>query len=140
MAKLLKISAKYRVTTPYMIGYYILMFICIFLILGYLFTFLRIGFVLKFYPDFYYNVSNFCISIIFYLGIGLGWMIQGVHFRYVVLLGVVTAIANIVCETVLGFMNTTDSMDAIFGVVGTAISFVYLAMIYKQGLIPMKEK
>lgn len=140
MAKLLKISPKYRVTMSYMIGYYFLMFVCIILILGYLFPFLRIGFVLQLYTEFYYHVSNLCISIIFYLGIGFMWMIQGVKFRYVVLLGGVTAVANVVCETMMGFMNTTDFVDAIYGLIGTAIGFAYLAIIYRNGLIPLEEK
>lgn len=123
-----------------MIGYYVLIIIGAFLILGYLFEFLRIGFILQIYSEFYSHVSNLSISIIFFLGIGLSWIIQGVKFRYITLLGVALTVANVLCETVMGFMNTPDPLDAIFGVVGTAIAFVYLAMINSRGLITLKEK
>lgn len=140
MANPLRIKAAYRVTKPYMLGYYLLIFVSVFLILGYLFAPLRIGFILRLFPEFYYHISNLCISIIFYLGIGFAWLTQGVAFKHIGLLGVVAVVANVVCETVMGFMNTTDFMDAIFGVVGVAISFTYLAMIYRHGLIPLEGK
>lgn len=140
MMKHLRISPKYRTTTPYMIGFYVLIFIGVFLILGYLFEFLRIGVVLQIYPEFYSHVSNLSISIIAFLGIGLSWMIQGVKFKYITLLGAALTVANVLCETVMAFMNTTDLVDASYGVIGIAISFVYLMIIFKHGLILVEEK
>lgn len=122
-----------------MVGYHLLILVCVVLIIGYLFEFIRIGFIVRLYPDFYYHVSNLCISIIFYAGIGLAWITSGVKFRYIVLLGGMMIGANVVCETVMSFMNTTDFTDAVYGVIGVVIGFVYLAMIYKNGLTPLEE-
>jgi len=135
----LKISAKYQVKKIFMAGYFLLILVGVFLILSYLFEFFKIGFIKQFTPDFYFHVSNFSISIIFYLGIGYSWMIQGVKFRYIAVLGAAMVIANVACETVMGFMNTTDLVDAVYGIIGTAIGFVYMTLIYKYGLIPWGE-
>ncbi len=135
----LKISAKYQVKKTFMAGYFLLILVGVFLILSYLFEFFKIGFIKQFTPDFYFHVSNFSISIIFYLGIGYSWMIQGLKFRYIAVLGAAMVIANVACETVMGFMNTTDLVDAVYGIIGTAIGFVYMTLIYKYGLIPWGE-
>jgi hypothetical protein len=45
--------------------------------------------------------------------------------------------SNLICETVMGFMNTTDIVDAIYGTIGTAIAFSFLYFTSKYGLIPI---
>lgn len=55
-------------------------------------------------------------------------------FYKIILLGLFIIIANIICETVMGFMNTTDILDAIYGIVGTLIGFCYFLVINKYGL------
>lgn len=135
MIKYLKISSKYRVKPAFMIGYYALFLFSVFLIFGYLFDNLKIEFIINIYPDFYFHVSNLSLSIIVYLGLGLSWITQGVKFKYIILLGIALIVANVLCETVMGFMNTTDLIDALYGVIGVAISFVYLIIIFKHGLV-----
>lgn len=72
------------------------------------------------------HISNFALSLLFYLGVGYTWILQKNKFNKIILLGLFIIIANILCETVMGFMNTTDILDAVYGIVGTLISFCFL--------------
>ena len=80
------------------------------------------------------HISNFALSLIFYLGVGFTWILQKMTFKKIIILGLFIIIANIICETVMGFMNTTDTLDAIYGIVGTLIGFCYFLVINKYGL------
>lgn len=80
------------------------------------------------------HISNFIISMIFYLGIGYTWILQKNAFKKVILLGGFVVIANIACETVMGFLNTVDIIDAVYGIAGTMISFCFLFVVNKYGV------
>ncbi|EEG74509.1 hypothetical protein CLOHYLEM_05171 [[Clostridium] hylemonae DSM 15053] len=80
------------------------------------------------------HISNFALSLIFYLGVGFTWILQKMTFKKIIILGLFIIIANIICETVMGFMNTTDIIDAIYGIVGTLLGFCYLLLVNKYGL------
>lgn len=80
------------------------------------------------------HITNFSLSLVFYLGVGFTWMLQKISFKKTILLGLLIVIANILCETIMGFMNTTDIIDAIYGIVGTLISFCFLLVVNKYGL------
>ena len=80
------------------------------------------------------HISNFALSLVFYLGVGFTWILQKKTFHKIILLGVFIIVANILCETVMGFMNTTDILDAVYGIVGTLIGFWYFLVINKYGL------
>jgi len=132
----LKLTYKYRAKISATLGLIALICVAVSLILGYMTDFLKIGFILQIYPSFYMHVSNFALSVIFYCGIGYMWLLFGVKFKLVVMLGIFTAAANLICESpLMGFMNTPDYLDAIFGIAGTIIAFVFLTIIFKHGLI-----
>ena len=80
------------------------------------------------------HISNFALSLVFYLGVGFTWILQKKTSHKIILLGVFIIVANILCETVMGFMNTTDILDAVYGIVGTLIGFCYFLVINKYGL------
>lgn len=84
----------------------------------------------------YSHMSNFSLSMLVYLSTGYMWLLFGVKFRYIVVLGVFLTIANFACEILMGFMNTPDIIDAIYGTIGTAVIFVFLFFTNKYGLIP----
>lgn len=84
------------------------------------------------------HISNLSLSMILYLGIGYSWLINGMKFRYIVILGVILSAGNLLCETLMGFMNTTDIVDAIYGIIGISVSFVYLFILNKYGLLTAK--
>lgn len=85
------------------------------------------------------HISNFSLSLLFYLTVGFSWTLQGISFKRIVLLGIVCMIANILCETVMGFMNTPDLIDAVYGIVGTIVSFCFLWVSRKWGLTPIRK-
>ncbi|WP_028042098.1 hypothetical protein [Candidatus Stoquefichus massiliensis] len=80
------------------------------------------------------HISNFALSLVFYLGVGYTWILQKITLKKIILLGLFIIIANIICETVMGFMNTTDIIDATYGIVGTLLGFCYLLVVNKYGL------
>ena len=80
------------------------------------------------------HISNFVLSLVFYLGVGFTWILKKMTLRKIIILGLFIIIANIICETVMSFMNTTDIIDAIYGIVGTLIGFCYLLVVNKYGL------
>lgn len=82
------------------------------------------------------HISNYALSLLFYLAVGIQWIQSGEKFSYVIFLGIFLIIANIVCETLLDMVNTTDIVGAVYGVVGVFTSFVFLFVTKKYGLIP----
>lgn len=90
------------------------------------------------YPDFYLHISNFSISLILGL-IPYFWLLMGAKFNYIIIFSLLLLVANALCETVLGFINTPDLIDMCFGFAGTGISFLTLLIIYTFGLLPNKE-
>jgi len=52
------------------------------------------------------------------------------------IIGGFTVAANIIFESpLMGFMNTPDYIDAIFGIVGTMLAFLFLVLTYKYGFV-----
>lgn len=75
-----------------------------------------------------------------YLGIGFILLMKDVKFRFISLLGIVYIIGNLLCETLMTFLNTPDIIDAYFGILGTMVSFLFLFLTKKFGLIPITSK
>ncbi|WP_242550434.1 hypothetical protein [Candidatus Enterococcus murrayae] len=68
------------------------------------------------------------------------WLMEGVKFRSIVFLGIVYVIGNLLCETLMTFLNTPDIVDAYFGFLGTLIAFIYLLITKRFGLMPIRQK
>ncbi|MGM0171888.1 hypothetical protein IGJ39_001993 [Enterococcus sp. AZ140] len=68
------------------------------------------------------------------------WLLMGAKFNYIIIFSLLLLVANALCETVLGFINTPDIIDMYYGFAGTGISFLTLLIIYKFGLSPNSEK
>ncbi|WP_460298430.1 hypothetical protein [Clostridium perfringens] len=58
-----------------------------------------------------------------------------VKFRYVIALGISLILGNFIYELFLSVINTKDIVDAMYGLAGCLLSFVYLALLKKYGLI-----
>lgn len=80
------------------------------------------------------HISNFALSLVFYVGVGYTMILQRNGFRKIILLGLCIIIANIICETIIGFLNTTDLIDAIYGIAGTFAGYCFLFLAHKYGL------
>lgn len=134
----MKAEAKYTLKKKFMVSYYILLAIGLLLTIG---RWLSVPFpdFVVIHTEFHSHISNLALSMIFYLAIGSTWLLSGMKFRYIALLGGVIIVGNLVCETLMGFMNTPDILDAVYGIIGTLIGFCYLFMTYKCGLIPIEK-
>jgi hypothetical protein len=132
-------GSKYRAKAPFVLGYYAIFASAILLIFGYWLEELGISFILHDIPEIRSHVSNFAISLVVYMGLGYAWLLFGVKFRLIAILGVVMSVANLLCETVLGFMNTVDIVDALYGIAGVVMSFAYLTALWKCGLISVSK-
>lgn len=130
----MKLIYKYKPKMITRIVYMILIGIGIFLTMGRWYSVVDQDFVL-FSKDIHSHISNLSLSMIAYLGIGYMWLLMGQKFRTVGSLGLFLIIANLVCETLMGFMNTTDIIDFLYGVVGVGIAFIFLFVSNKNGLI-----
>ncbi|NGT52135.1 hypothetical protein G6Z12_09315 [Clostridium perfringens] len=58
-----------------------------------------------------------------------------VKFRYVIALGISLILGNFIYELFLSVINTKDIIDAIYGLAGCLLSFIYLVLMKKYGLI-----
>lgn len=95
-------------------SFLLLFIIAVIFFFGRTMEFLRITPVLKFFPDFYQHISNFSISYILYSAIGYDWMILGVKFRFIMVLGATILLTNIIYELWIPIINTPDLTDAYY--------------------------
>lgn len=128
-------TKKYTAKKPFYIGYITLIGLGFLLTVGRWFSVAYNDFVII-NAEIHSHISNLSLSLIVYLGIGYSWLLFGTKFRYIVILGVFLIVSNFVCETLMGFMNTTDIIDAVYGTIGITVSFIYLYITNKFGLIP----
>lgn len=125
---------KYSTKKPFLIAYLTLIFIGILLTLGRWYSVFHYDFVII-NAEVHSHISNLSLSMITYVGIGYSWLLFGTKFRFVIILGALLIAGNCVCETLMGFMNTTDMIDAIYGTVGVLVAYVYLFLTHKYGLV-----
>ena len=78
------------------------------------------------------HISNFSLSILFYLFYGYIIILFDVKFRYVIALGISLILGNFIYELFLSIINIKDIIDAIYGLVGCLLSFVYLALLKRE--------
>lgn len=132
----MKMIYKYRPSKLCSASYTILIAIGFLLTIGRWYSVIDVDFVMI-NDAFHYHISNLSLSLLFYIGIGYSWLLSGMCFRYIVILGLCVIGGNFVCEIFMDFMNTADILDAIYGTIGTAIAFVFLFLTHKYGLEPL---
>lgn len=79
------------------------------------------------------HISNFALSILICSLIGYLLLIARGKYKAVLIVGILIAVANFVYETVLPILNTTDIVDAVYGLFGVFLSLIYLYFISKYG-------
>ena len=126
----MKTTAK----TPTLIGYIVLVSIGILLIIGRWCSGLDDSFVLL-NAEITSHVTNFTLSMLLYLMVGYFWMLMGAKLKEITAFGVFMIIANFICETFVTYFNTPDIVDAIYGVAGVLVAYVFLYISSRYGLI-----
>lgn len=123
---------QYRTKKPYTIAYIIIILIGISLTLGRWYSVFNQNFVII-NAQVHSHISNFSFSMIVYAGIGYSWLLFGRSLRFIQLLGVCLIAGNLICETLMDFLNTTDIIDALYGTVGIVVAYIYLFFTYQYG-------
>jgi len=127
-------NIKYAPKLIFAIVYFLLLVIVFVFFMGRTKLFFRIDFLSSYFPNFYQHVSNFCISYLLYAGVGLMWLLLGVPFKFIVILGTIILSINIIYELWIGILNTPDVIDAYYGFWGTLLAFLFLFITKKYGL------
>lgn len=133
----MRLAYKYSPKNATRIVYMILVCIGILLTIGRWYSVFNDNYVL-FSKEIQVHISNLSLSMVVYLGIGYVWLLMGQKFNIVGILGIFLIIANLVCETLMGFMNTLDIIDFIYGVIGIGIAFIFLFFSDKYGFTKIK--
>ena len=79
------------------------------------------------------HITNFTLSVMACLLIG--YLLLSVGKKYIsnIIVGILLILANFIYETLLPILNTTDIIDAVYGLVGVIISLIYLYIISRYG-------
>ena len=87
-------------------------------------------------PDFLLNhITNFALCMLLLLIFGITVLSFGGKLRSITAAALIMSVLNIVYECFLPILNTPDITDAVFGVIGVAVAYVFLIMLRKNGLI-----
>ena len=81
------------------------------------------------------HITNFALCMLLLLIFGMTVLSFGGKLRSITAAALVMSVLNIVYECFIPILNTPDILDAMFGVVGVAIAYVFLIMLRKNGLI-----
>ena len=81
------------------------------------------------------HITNFTLSLMVCTLFGYVLLLNGKKFVSNMLVGIVLVVANFVYEILLPILNTTDIIDALYGMFGVAVGLVYLCIISKFGFV-----
>lgn len=87
-------------------------------------------------PDFLLDhITNFALCMLLLLIFGITVLSFGGKFRGITAVALVTNVLNIGYECFIPIRNTPDILDAVFGVIGIAVAYIFLILLRKNGLI-----
>lgn len=79
------------------------------------------------------HITNFTLSVLLCVLIGYLLQLFGKKYNSNIIVGMFIILSNFIYEIFLPILNTTDIVDAVYGLVGTIISLIYLYIISKYG-------
>ena len=80
------------------------------------------------------HITNFTLSVLLCTLIGYFLLLAGKKYRFTFIIGCLLIASNFIYEMFLPVLNTTDIVDAWYGLVGVVMSMVYLHFVGKYGL------
>ena len=81
------------------------------------------------------HITNFTLSLLLCTLVGYVLLLTSKKYVSNIMFGILLVLTNFVYEMFLPILNTKDIIDALYGLVGVAISLVYLYFIGKYGFI-----
>ena len=86
-------------------------------------------------PDFLLDhITNFALCMLLLLIFGITVLSFGGKLRSITAAALIMSVLNIVYECFLPILNTPDIPDAVFGVIGVAVAYVFMIILRKNGL------
>ena len=82
-----------------------------------------------------FHITNFSLSLMVMLTFGFTVLVFGGEMKIIKIAGLLVAVINISYEVILPILNTPDIVDALFGLFGVALSYIYLVRLKANGLI-----
>ena len=81
------------------------------------------------------HITNFTFSLMMCTLIGYLLLLAGKKYASTIMVGILLTAVNFIYEIFLPILNTTDIIDALYGLAGVVISLVYLYFIDRYGFI-----
>lgn len=87
-------------------------------------------------PDFLLDhITNFALCMLLLLIFGITTLSFGGKLKSITAAALVMSVLNIAYECFIPILNTPDILDAVFGVIGIAVAYVFLILLRKNGRI-----
>ena len=81
------------------------------------------------------HVTNFSLSLMLLMCIGFTILISGGEMKIIRIISIVIVFINLIYEIFVPILNTPDFVDALAGIIGVVISYLYLSRLNRNGLI-----
>ncbi len=81
------------------------------------------------------HITNFALCMMMLLIFGFVVLCFGGRLKIITIVTMLISVLGVVYECLFPFLNTPDIWDAVFGVVGTFIAYIYLVMLKRNGLV-----
>ena len=81
------------------------------------------------------HVTNFSLSLMLSIFTGFTVLISGGKMKIIRIISIIIVFINLVYEVFVPILNTPDFVDALAGIIGIVISYLYLSSLNRNGLI-----
>ena len=81
------------------------------------------------------HVTNFSLSLMLSIFTGFTVLIFGGKMKIIRIISIIIVFINLVYEVFVPILNTPDFVDALAGIIGVVISYLYLSRLNRNGLI-----
>ena len=81
------------------------------------------------------HVTNFSLSLMLSIFTGFTVLISGGKMKIIRIISIIIVFINLVYEVFVPILNTPDFVDALAGIIGVVISYLYLSRLNRNGLI-----
>ena len=81
------------------------------------------------------HVTNFSLSLMLSIFTGFTVLISGGKMKIIRIISIIIVFINLVYEVFVPILNTPDFVDALAGIIGVVISYLYLSRLDRNGLV-----
>ena len=81
------------------------------------------------------HVTNFSLSLMLSIFTGFTVLISGGKMKIIRIISIIIVFINLVYEVFVPILNTPDFVDALAGIIGVVISYLYLSRLNRNGLM-----